>query len=200
MSTSKIKNNLLELRKNLGLSQKQLAEKIGISVNAITNIENGKNQMSIGIALILSNEFNVSLDWLYSKSEEKSIIKSETFASHLEFSTLTVPYNDKNFLIEKNFITLKLPKFVAEYYIKIAEIEKINKEQNLPEEAYNAWKNSVKTKFLSQLKSDENDIIEYILLEKGKDFTKELLELSIARNQLPDCRSKLEFDKLNNNF
>ena len=196
MSDTNTLNRLEVLRKSLGFSKKELSDKVGISVNTISNIEKGKNQMSIDIALILANTFNVSLDWLYLKSEEKSIVKSEILDSHLNFSTYYIPYETKTLSMEKEFITIKLSKPIVDYYTKISEIEKIHKEQDLPEEAYIAWKESVKSKYNAQLKSDDFSTIEYVLIEKTEDFANDFFQ-TIARKQLPDLESKLALDELN---
>ena len=44
---SDIVNNLKLLRQKTGMSQKELASKLGVSQNAVYNWENGKREMSI---------------------------------------------------------------------------------------------------------------------------------------------------------
>jgi transcriptional regulator with XRE-family HTH domain len=55
---------LKRLMKFYNLSQKQLAEKISVTPVAICKVLNGKTKPSIGLALKISEAFNVSLDWL----------------------------------------------------------------------------------------------------------------------------------------
>ena len=49
-----VKNRVKEIRKNLEMSQGQLAVKSGVSVSTISEVENGTNQPSIEVALRLA--------------------------------------------------------------------------------------------------------------------------------------------------
>ncbi|MCR4940231.1 MAG: helix-turn-helix domain-containing protein [Treponemataceae bacterium] len=68
---------LKTLRKDLGMSQEQLAEKIYVSRQAITKWENGNGIPDIENLLAISSLFNESLDSLL--SEEKSLISKHDF-------------------------------------------------------------------------------------------------------------------------
>ena len=68
---------LKELRKQKGISQEQLAEKIYVSRQAITKWENGNGIPDIENLISISNLFNESLDSLL--SEEKSLISKRDF-------------------------------------------------------------------------------------------------------------------------
>lgn len=61
-----MKNNLSELRKMENLTQEQLAEKLNLSLATIKKYES-ERQIPIDQALIISEMFDVSLDWLYCK-------------------------------------------------------------------------------------------------------------------------------------
>jgi transcriptional regulator with XRE-family HTH domain len=68
---------LKTLRKQKGISQEQLAEKIYVSRQAITKWESGNGIPDIENLLAISSLFNESLDSLL--SEEKSIISKNEF-------------------------------------------------------------------------------------------------------------------------
>lgn len=68
---------LKELRKQKGISQEQLSEKIYVSRQAITKWENGNGIPDITNLIAISNLFNESLDSLL--SEEKSLISKNDF-------------------------------------------------------------------------------------------------------------------------
>lgn len=55
---------LAELRESQGLTQKQLAEKAGFSVAFLSDVENGKRNLSSGKLLRLADELGASLDYL----------------------------------------------------------------------------------------------------------------------------------------
>ncbi|WP_432740156.1 helix-turn-helix transcriptional regulator [Staphylococcus equorum] len=63
-----MKNNLSELRKMENLTQEQLAEKLNLSLATIKKYES-ERQIPIDQALLISEMFDVSLDWLYCKKD-----------------------------------------------------------------------------------------------------------------------------------
>lgn len=74
---------LKEIRKNEGLSQEQLAEKIGVSRQAITKWETGKGLPDVENMVIIAEIFKMTLDELIKDSverqkPEKSVYVSET--------------------------------------------------------------------------------------------------------------------------
>ena len=74
---------LKEIRKNEGLSQEQLAEKIGVSRQAITKWETGKGLPDVENMVIIAEIFKTTLDELLRDSvtrskQEKSVFVSET--------------------------------------------------------------------------------------------------------------------------
>lgn len=52
------------LRKNLGLTQKEFADRIGIKRNSYANYEIGRNTPLDAIVLSICREFNVNEEWL----------------------------------------------------------------------------------------------------------------------------------------
>ena len=70
-------DKLKELRKQKGISQEQLAEKIYVSRQAITKWESGNGITDIENLIAISSLFNESLDSLL--SEEKSLISKHEF-------------------------------------------------------------------------------------------------------------------------
>lgn len=58
----KIGTQIRKYRNNMGFSQEQLAEKIYVSRQTVSNWENGKNYPDIHSLLLLGSIFNVSLD------------------------------------------------------------------------------------------------------------------------------------------
>lgn len=74
-------------RKELGLTQKDLADKCGLSKNTIYNYENGKSEPTLKNLTILANFFNVSELELMLKNDNDIIIENNNFDNtfdHLE--------------------------------------------------------------------------------------------------------------------
>lgn len=59
-----IGNRIRNARKNMGLSQEQLAEKCGLSVSFIGHIERGNRKMSLETLITLCEVLNMSADYL----------------------------------------------------------------------------------------------------------------------------------------
>lgn len=72
---------LKEIRKNEGLSQEQLAEKIGVSRQAITKWETGKGLPDIENMVIIAEIFKTTLDELLRDSAAKQEQKPSVFLS-----------------------------------------------------------------------------------------------------------------------
>ncbi len=61
---------LFALRTKFGISRTQLAEKIGVSKQAMGQFENGKVLPSIFTLVALADFFHVSLDYLVGRSDD----------------------------------------------------------------------------------------------------------------------------------
>ena len=65
----KFNERLKELRKQSPLTQKDIADRLNISVSAYQNYEQGKNEPNIEKLIILANLFDVTLDDLTCRHE-----------------------------------------------------------------------------------------------------------------------------------
>lgn len=61
-------SRIVEKRKALGLSQEQLANKLGVSQKSISKYECGERRPSYEVLLAMSSLFNVSIDYLLGNS------------------------------------------------------------------------------------------------------------------------------------
>lgn len=62
---SSCQNNLANIRDDLGYTQKQMGEILGVSERMIQKYESNQYNLPIEKAFFLSNEYNYSLDWIY---------------------------------------------------------------------------------------------------------------------------------------
>ncbi len=65
-----MQNNVRKFREELGLTQKELGERVGVSRQAINAIETGKFDPSIWLAHDLAQLFGVSMEALFLFLEE----------------------------------------------------------------------------------------------------------------------------------
>lgn len=59
-----VNERIKELRKALGFTQQEFAEKIGIKRNTVAQYEMGRNQPIDTVIALICREFNVNEDWL----------------------------------------------------------------------------------------------------------------------------------------
>ena len=65
-----MKNNLKNLRKEMDISQNELADKLGVSRQTINSIENGRYNLSIKLAFKISMFFNKKIEDVFIYEEE----------------------------------------------------------------------------------------------------------------------------------
>lgn len=83
---------LTDLRKSANLSQKQLAEKIGVSQSTIAKLEIGRNEATASTLTKLAQYFDVSADYLLGLSDELGAPVSPAPALPLDESQLLGNY------------------------------------------------------------------------------------------------------------
>lgn len=66
-----------ELRKALGLTLEKFGARLGVTKTAISQIENGKNNLTDQMFLSICREFNVNEDWLRNGTGEMFVIIPE---------------------------------------------------------------------------------------------------------------------------
>ncbi len=84
--TIEIANRLVELRRNRGLSQEELAEKLGISRQAVSKWERAESSPDIDNIIMLSRLYGVSVDELLCNENEASMDGSELLLQREEES------------------------------------------------------------------------------------------------------------------
>ena len=80
-----------ELRKEKGLNQRELAEKLGIKKNTYNGYETGKHRPNSNTLVKLSEEFNVTIDYLVGITnikEDKN--NSDLYFNQMELNMLNV--------------------------------------------------------------------------------------------------------------
>ena len=67
---------LKKLRTELGLTQRQFSEKIGITASALSAYETGQKNPSVGVAMDIALTYGESLDWLcgFMRDEDRNIL------------------------------------------------------------------------------------------------------------------------------
>lgn len=69
---SEVGTRIKKARKSQGVSQVELADKLGISVSHMSNIENGKINVGLDIFIDITEALNISADWLLNGTTEST--------------------------------------------------------------------------------------------------------------------------------
>lgn len=97
-----IGDRILNLRKELNLNQKELAEKVGITEASLSRYENNLREPKAEIIIRLSNALNCSTDYLLGKTN----IRNETILPNEKLYKKSIEY--RNFKEIENRILKKL--------------------------------------------------------------------------------------------
>ncbi|MGN1478467.1 MAG: helix-turn-helix domain-containing protein [Acutalibacteraceae bacterium] len=82
-------DKLKELRNELKLTQKELAQKLGLSTASIVAYERDEKKPSFDVLLRIATEFDVSLDWLCTEKESAKLsTKKWSDVLHIVYSLL----------------------------------------------------------------------------------------------------------------
>ena len=65
-----VAERLKTLRASIGLSQKELAKKLGISQSGVNRYENDQSEASYNTLLVYADYFDVSLDYIYGRTDQ----------------------------------------------------------------------------------------------------------------------------------
>lgn len=76
-------NRIFELRKSAGITQKQLGEAIGLSMQAINDIEKGRRETTITKAILLARYFNTTVEYLTGDTDDSSRPDEPSFLEQL---------------------------------------------------------------------------------------------------------------------
>lgn len=85
-----LKDKLIELRKENNLTQDELAEKLYVSRQTVSNWENKRTYPDIETLILISNKFNISLDDLL--KSDKEVVKDidKKIKSHKKLSLIII--------------------------------------------------------------------------------------------------------------
>lgn len=85
-------NKIKEIREKNNLTQEEMAEKLHVSRQAVSNWENNKNYPDIGIIMDISKTFSISLDELIMNNVSEKLIKdgSETRKAKMNMISIII--------------------------------------------------------------------------------------------------------------
>lgn len=202
MNYEKIGKFILEIRKTKNLTQKQLAEKIGVTDKAVSKWERGlgcpdvsllgelSNALDVGIGELLNGERNENL-----KDNNEFIEKAVLFSNQctqkniynkLSYLVLILISLLSIYLVFVNIVQLKFLNNKSEYYVNQATIAKMQEEYDLIQSKIDFLKNNN----IDKLKIGNVDYQDILIM------TSEEYLNNISRTNLLNFEGKLKLSTL----
>lgn len=131
-----ISNQLKKYRKSYGLSQEKLAEVIHVSRQTISNWETGKSYPDLQSLLLLSDQFNISLDELIkgdvdSMKRKVTIAKMNQWMLVLVVSSILTLITAPLFKYWGDFALILPVTFIIIIFYAAVKLQKIQDKENL---------------------------------------------------------------------
>ena len=142
---------LKHLRTSLNITQKEFADKIGVTAAALSAYENNQKNPSIAVAKRISQSFHISIDWLCGLSEKMAIDeKPKNFSDVIQLL----------FLIEDSYLQI-MPKAkfsitgksksalifgdseMGDFIEEWEKMKDLHEKQLIDEDVYNLWKEKI---------------------------------------------------------
>lgn len=112
---------LRELRIELGKSRHEFADLFGVSDSCQKSYENGNRSIPVEYALKVCNEYHVTMDWIYGRSENKNETSAIISSILLAFSKV---FKIKEDCLPDHRSALYIDKTFSDYLIDIENLEK----------------------------------------------------------------------------
>ncbi len=97
-----INERLRELRKELGISQEELGNKLGVTRAAISRLESGERKITEQMILAIIRTFNVNEDWLRTGKDDMFVQMDRADELSAWAGSILNPNNDNEFM--KKFV------------------------------------------------------------------------------------------------
>lgn len=126
LNLGKIGGRIEYLRKNKGLTQLQLSEKINISKGSISQLENHKYDPSANTIIMLSELFEVTTDWILFGERIKKEDQEANF-KRLECQNIITRFKDQIKALENNEHLITIEDTSPKLYKKVSEYLETNR-------------------------------------------------------------------------
>lgn len=160
-----IGERIKELRKLLGLTQQEFAEKVGIKRNSVATYETGKSNVGDPTAMLICNTFNVNEDWLRSGVGEpfRPASKEEQVKRLIEKATGLSDNFKEQFAATLSSLTYDDWKIIIDMANELANIKKHETELSVEN-----IEDSYSMDDLQGLSEDEQELLRQYRIEKNR--------------------------------
>lgn len=149
------------IRKAAGIkTQEEFAERVGVSTETISKIEQGKNAVSLSVAKSVAEKFGTTLDYIYGLTDDTN----DDAATMLLYLKKLFNHHVDSKYSKKCSHVITVRKCVGEFLDKYAEaIDALDR--GMPKEALDLWIEKLKADFnFAMAEDDDTEVVEYHLL------------------------------------
>lgn len=157
-------NNLLKIREALGYSQTEMGKILNVSERMICNYETGESNLPIDKAILLSNKYNYSLDWIYDiRKTQNNNASSQEHPEQLDKFVMDIrnfiSFSDGmyHFSIQDN-----CRKYINEIYSIFSSNKTDNEKKRLKAELDGKYNNTNKGDVIWRISIPADKILSYI--------------------------------------
>ena len=152
-----------DIRKAAGIkTQQDFAERLGVSTETISKIEQGKNTVTVALAKKVADEFNTTLDYIYGLSDDTN----DDAATMLLY--LKKLFNYRIDGDNKDWFIISVKKCVLDFFTDYKQATDLFKSDKIPEEVFNLWVDNLKSKLNAVISDDTAMSQEYRLIPADK--------------------------------
>ena len=174
------------VRNRFGLTQKDFAEKIEISLDAIKAIELKDNKLSFDIALRIAKTFNVSLDYLFNITDfmnEDEILIDRAFESIFDVSLIhKEDYIDiDGKMYSTDILCLNANEYLIQFLYESKRIEKKKNNNEISQDEYDFKMEYLKDKYYQAIKKNLKEPSKHYLI--NSDFAEKLFNYELKNNR-----------------
>lgn len=172
------------VRNRFGLTQKDFAEKIEISLDAIKAIELKDNKLSFDIALRIAKTFNVSLDYLFNITDfmnEDEILIDRAFESIFDVSLIhKEDYIDiDGKMYNTDILSLVTDDYLIQFLYESKRLEEKKNNNEINQDEYDFKIEYLKDKYYQSIKANVKEPSKHYLI--NSDFAEKLFNYELNK-------------------
>lgn len=172
------------VRNRFGLTQKDFAEKIEISLDAIKAIELKDNKLSFDIALRIAKTFNVSLDYLFNITDfmnEDEILIDRAFESIFDVSLIhKEDYIDiDGKMYNTDILSLVADDYLIQFLYESKRLEEKKNNNEINQDEYDFKIEYFKDKYYQSIKANVKEPSKHYLI--NSDFAEKLFNYELNK-------------------
>lgn len=180
-----ISERVKAVRNRVGLTQKDFADKIDVSLDTIKAIELKDDKLSLDVALRIAKTFNVSLDYLFNITDfmnEDEILIDKAFESIFNVSLIhKEDYIDiDGIMYNTDILSLVADDYLIQFLYESKKIEEKKNNNEINQDEYDFKLEYLKDKYYQSIKTNVKEPREHFLI--NSEFAEKLFNYELKSN------------------